>query len=215
MNHDTATTPRSLAWPMLGAGLLWLLLLLAIFSEAWLVPSSSLGDHLTRNTIRLALLYYAGAVSLMIFLRSIDWACLTQLGRLARWLWTLAWAAYLTHLAMAFHHIHHWSHGDAAEHTRQVSGFGEGIYISHLFTLVWTADVLFWWLSPAAYSARAGWIGRFLHGFMLFMIFNATIVFETGWIRWAGVLLFAELAGLWLYHRKTPNRLLLKEPLQR
>jgi hypothetical protein len=189
-----------------GAWLLWLLLLTGIFGEAYLFPSPSLGDHLTRNTIRLALLYYAMAVSAMIFLRPDDWTARSLGGRITRWLWTLAWLSYLIHVAMAFHHIHHWSHEDAFKHTRDVSGLGEGIYFSHLFTLAWTADVLFWWLKPAGYAVRPPWIGRLLHGFMLFMIFNATVVFEAGWIRWAGVVLFAELAALWLYHRKIENR---------
>src|SRR5262249_19834901 len=121
--------------------------------------------------------------------------------RLARWLWTLAWAAYLVHVGVAFQYVHHWSHAEAVQHTRDVSGFGEGIYFSHLFTVVWSADVLSWWLWPARHASRPGWVGRALHGYMAFIVFNATVVFETGWIRWAGVVLFAGLIVLWLVCR--------------
>lgn len=165
----------------------WGGLLAAVFALAPADP----GDFLVRGTVRVALLYYTAAVSLLALGGS--W-------RLARLCWTLAWAAYLVHLAMAFHYYHHWSHADAVAHTRAVSGVGEGIYVSHLFTLLWTADVTWWWLRPAAYAARPAWIGRTLHGFMLFVVFNATVVYERGFIRWAGVGLTAWLAALAVWH---------------
>ena len=80
--------------------------------------------------------------------------------------------------------------------TRERSGFGEGIYASHLFTLAWTGDVLWAWLAPARHAARPGWIDGTLQGFMAFMVFNATVVFETGAIRLAGLVGFALLTGL-------------------
>jgi hypothetical protein len=180
---------------------LWVLLLALIF----LLPAPPnlpiAGDDLVRNTVRLALFYYAIAVNLMLWLRPGDWMAASRRGRLARLCWTLAWAAYLIHLAMAFHHYHSWSHSHAMEHTRDVSGVGEGIFVSHFFTLLWTADVLWWWQRPEGYAQRSPWIGRVLHGFMLFVIFNGTVVYETGPIRWAGVVLFAELAAVGLYRR--------------
>jgi hypothetical protein len=94
---------------------------------------------------------------------------------------------------MAFHYYHHWSHADAVRHTEVVAHFGAGIYVSHFFTLVWTLDVLLWWLRPAAYAARSPWVGRLLHGFMVFVIFNATVVYEEGAIRWAGAVGLAAL----------------------
>jgi hypothetical protein len=150
--------------------------------------------------VRVALLYDAAAASLQWLLRPGDWVGPAPASQLARWCWTLAWLAYLIHLAMAFHHYHHWSHADAIAHTRAVSGFGEGIYFSHLFTLVWTADVAWWWLGPKDYARRPAWVGRTLHAFMAFIVFNATVVYEDGLIRWAGMALFAELAVLWGYH---------------
>jgi hypothetical protein len=137
----------------------------------------------------------------MIGLLPADWLARTGPGRLARWCWTLAWAAFVVHLGMAFHHYHHWSHDDAVRHTQEVSGFGEGVYVSDLFAVAWTADVAAWWLRPAWYARRSPWNDRALHGFMLFMVFNATIVYETGFIRWAGAALFVWLALVWAARR--------------
>jgi len=172
--------------------LVGLLLLPGVLIWPFLTSSATLGDDLIRDTIRLSLLYYAAALNLMLWLNRADW----REGGLARVCWTLAWLAYVIHVGMAFHFYHHWSHAAAVEHVRSVSGVGEGIFVSHFFTLVWTADVLYWWLRPDAYAQRSPWIGRMLHGFMLFVVFNGTVVYEEGPIRWAGVVMFVELAAV-------------------
>jgi hypothetical protein len=94
---------------------------------------------------------------------------------------------------------HHWSHAHAVQHTQERSGFGEGIYVSHFFSLVWTLDVLWWWLAPAGYARRSPWLDRPLHAFMAFIIFNGTVVFESGLIRWAGAGMFAVLGGAFVW----------------
>jgi hypothetical protein len=179
---------------MAPALLLWAALLALVLALPRLTDSPTPGDDLTRYTVRLALLYYAAALTLMLRLRGPEWLARRGRGRLARCCWTLGWAAFVVHLGMAFHHFHHWSHDDAVERTREVSGFGEGVYVSDLFALAWTIDVAAWWLRPVWYARRSPWIDRALHGFMVFIVFNATVVFETGLIRWAGVALFVWLA---------------------
>jgi hypothetical protein len=64
--------------------------------------------------------------------------------------------------------------------------------------------VLWWWIAPARYQSRSPWIDRLLHGFMLFIVFNSMVVFETGPIRWAGVALFVVLPLAWLAARRRP-----------
>jgi len=155
-------------------------------APAWLGPGI-ISDDPARLTIRLALLYYALALGLMLVLRRDDWEGATPRGRLTRWAWTLGWLTFLVHLAAAFHYYHHWSHTDARERTAEIGGFSGGIYFSYLFTLLWTADVAWWWLSPGSYAARRPLIDRALHSYMLFMVFNATVIYETGFIRWAGI----------------------------
>src|SRR6266542_3098933 len=176
----------------------WCVLLAAVLAAPALLGSSDPGDDLTRNTVRLALAFYGVAAVLMLLVHRREWAVTSARGELARCCWTLAWMAYLVHLAMAFHHYHGWSHVRAIEHVRAVSGVGEGIYASHLFTLLWTLDVVWWWRNPASYAARPGWVDRGLHGFLLFMIFNATVVYENGFIRWAGLFLTEGLVRLWV-----------------
>jgi hypothetical protein len=194
---DATTNPRlapsrlSIAAFVFGAGL----------SLATVALSKSFaadpGDALTRNTIRLSLAWYFAALLLMLRLSPADWRGAAPLGRLARWCWTWGAVCFVVHLAMAFQYFHHWSHAHAFDHTRQVSGVGEGLYFSYLFTLVWLADAAWWWLAPAAYAARSAWIDRLLHSFMLFIVFNGTIVYESGPISWAGALAFAVLAAAW------------------
>jgi hypothetical protein len=191
------TTAR--AAPIAGAASLVLVL-----AASWALPADP-GEALTRNTIRLALLWYAAALALLLLLSLGDWTAQTSAGRLARDCWTIGWAVYVVHVLLAFHHYHHWSHAQAMEHVYEQSGVGEGVYVSYLFTLVWTGDMLWWRLWPQGYATRSPWIDRVLHGFMLFVVFNATVVYETGVTRWAGVALFEGLARLAVYRCRQPT----------
>jgi hypothetical protein len=156
---------------------LWALALGGILIAPEFVPLSDRGDFLIRNTVRLALVYWAVAVALMI----------RSLSSTARLAWTLGCAAYLVHVGLAFEYAHHWSHGEAFRHVEVVSGYGEGIFVSYLFTLVWSVDVLWWWMDAKGYRQRPRWIGWTVHGFMVFVIVNATVIFESGPTRWVGV----------------------------
>lgn len=193
-------------WLDIGLAVAGLASLACVFT--WPAASAEVaGQMLTRNTVRLSLAWYTAAAWLMMRLRADDWAIATARGRLARWCWSWAMVAYLAHLAMAFEHYHHWSHAEAFEHTRLAGGFGEGIYASYLFTLLWAADVAWWWIGPARYAGRPAWIDRTLHGFMLFIIFNGTVIFGRGLVRWAGVMMFAGLLVAWILRRRHPGPL--------
>jgi len=158
--------------------------------------ADSFGEDCTRQTIRLALLFYFLAVVVMLFLRHNDWQARSWRGRLARCAWTLGWFTYLVHVAAAFHYHYHWSHTEAMTKTDESSGLPGGIFFSHLFTLLWTGDVAWWWLSPQTYATRSRRIGAFLHCYMIFIIVNATVVFPTGTIRWAGAVGLLLLGAL-------------------
>src|SRR4051794_12123767 len=121
------------------------------------IRRSSSARRMIEATIRLSLAVYALAAGLMLVLRPDEWTARQGRGRLARLLWTCAWAVYLVHVGVAFHLAHGWSHAHAVESTRARSGVGEGIYVSHLFTLLWTIDVAWWWLRPDAYAVRSPW----------------------------------------------------------
>jgi hypothetical protein len=152
------------------------------------IPPDDGGDPLIRNTVRLALLYWTIAVALMLGSNSKR--------RTARLAWSLACAAYLVHVGTAFENAHRWSHAAAFEHVKQAGGFGEGIFVSYFFTLLWTADVIWWWANRSGYENRSRWLGWAIHGFMIFMIINATIVFESGPIRWIAAILLIGLGWL-------------------
>jgi hypothetical protein len=172
---------------MFVAGLLTLVVVLAFSRWAYEHP----GEALVRNTVRLSLAWYLAALCVRwrtpprvwqtpapdsagsADASAVDAERSASRLRLARGFWTWAVVVFLVHLAMAFHFYHGWSHARAFERTRQMSGYGEGVYVSYLFTLAWCADA------------------------MLFIVFNGTVVYETGPIRWAGLTGFLLLAGVW------------------
>jgi hypothetical protein len=115
---------------------------------------------------------------------------------LARAIWTVGFVAYLAHVALAFSYYYRWSHSLAAWHTAyrtwQYTGWywTGGIWINYIFTLVWAADVVYWWLGVEVYRQRPQALKTFVPAFFAFMIFQAGVVFGHGAIRWA------TLAGL-------------------
>ena len=162
------------------------------------MPVDPFGDALVRGFIRAALLTYAVSLLTRGRLGSVtDWEAATRAGSHARCWWTISFLLYATHVALAFHYYHNWSHADAIARTREMSGFGEGIYVSHAFTLVWGLDVLCWWFMPGRYARRSVWVDRLLHGFMLFIIINGAVIFAEGLVRWLSVLGLIVLLVWW------------------
>jgi hypothetical protein len=156
------------------------------------------GELLTRWTIRIAMALYVASLATRGF--SPRWS---------RVAWTAGCGFYLAHFICAFTYFFHWSHAEAyaftARTTAEVVGldWGGGLYINYVFTLVWLADVCWWWTD----RPRPRWIGWAVHLFMGFIAFNATVVFATGFSRWFGIASCVLLAGLaisryWLGHRR-------------
>lgn len=178
-------------WSKLGWSFGWislgLTLCLTLFYE------EDIGNGLIRNTIRVALAWYLVALLLMLRFNRSDRDASTTLGRSGRIAWTWSLLFYLIHVVCAFHFYHGWSHAHAIEHTLQVSGFGPGIYMSHLFSLLWSLDVAYWWYAPQQRAVRRKWIPVCLYLFMLFIVFNGTVVFESGFARWFGIGMFLML----------------------
>ena len=104
---------------------------------------------------------------------------------------------HIEHVVVAFWLSHEWSHTKATDHVKNVGGFGEGILANELFLIIWAIDVAWWWAKPAHYAARGRGFGIAIHGYLIFMMFNATVVFGGPAIRAIGLLLFGVLAGLW------------------
>ena len=143
-------------------------------------------ELLTRWTVRLSLMLYAAALGVMILGRHRP-----DYLREARLAWSVGCVLLWLHLAAAFHFFHDWSHEAAyeatARDTEAVLGwpFGAGVYFNYLFAVVWTVDVVWWWkVGPRAPLDRSIWLKLVVHGFLLFMVFNATVPFGSGGVRW-------------------------------
>ncbi len=119
----------------------------------------------------------------------------------ARWMWTLGWAMLCVHLVLAFGLAHGWSHAAAVEHVRTVGGSGAGIVVNYLFAVVWGADVVWWWANPIGHANRPRWVARAIHGFLVFVVVNATVVFGPPERQIAyGIALFVIGAFVWYRH---------------
>ena len=151
------------------------------------------GDEAIRWTVRLAMALYVVSLAMQGLARD----------RAARLTWTVGCFAYLAHVACAFHFSHHWSHAEAyastAQQTFAVTGldWGGGLYANYAFTLVWIADVCWWWAGIERYRERPGAATRLIHGYLAFIAFNATVVFVAGPVRWIGLTATMLLAILW------------------
>jgi hypothetical protein len=180
--------------------------LLADDWSAMVLPMSH-GDFLTRLSIWLALVAYAIGAGLLLQARGRS-----HPRSLARGAWTLGCVFFLVHVFCAFAFFHHWSHADAyrktARQTAELTGWhwGGGIYINYVFAAAWLAAVLWWWLAPASFDRRPAWLNVLWHGFLIFMVFNGTIVFGHGPVRLLGIVICIALAILW-WQRKRPDGL--------
>lgn len=151
-------------------------------------PAAMIGSLLTQWTIRLALaclaVYFGGRLLTSTLKR--DWKFATL-----RWIWTVGCALFIAHVVCAFQFTHHWSHAHAWEHTARETerlmgySFGDGIYFSYFFLLVWVADVVCLWLAVS----RPIWLVGTAYLFMFFIAFNGAIVFEDGPTRPAGIVI--------------------------
>jgi len=153
-----------------------------------------LGQLLTVWTIRLALALYVAWLAGWLCTRSPRWAVV------ARWLWTAGCVFFLVHVACAFQFHHHWSHAaawqDTAEQTQALLGvaFGDGIYFSYGFLVLWVLDVL--WMWSVADPLKTPWPRVLVHLLLFFIAFNGAIVFEAGPTRPAGIVACLALAVL-------------------
>lgn len=170
----------------------------------------TLDELITQWTVRAALAFYVLSVAGMLQ-RSHG----RRWERIARWTWTLGCGFYLAHVVAAFHFYHGWSHTvayrDTARKTAEVTGFdwGGGLYFNYAFTVFWLGDVVWWWCSDDSRRKRPRSVTWCLHGFLAFIALNATVVFETGALRWLGLaaIFLLGIVGLKAILRRDPSRL--------
>ena len=126
----------------------------------------------------------------------------------ARLAWTLGWMANVVHVAWSLGVVHGWSQQAAFDETARRTaetvgfGFGGGLYVNYIFLLVWGADVTYWWIAGLeSYEHRRTWIEWCVLAFLAFIVFNATVVFATGFSRWLGIVGCVVLPLAWCYGR--------------
>ena len=175
----------------LGFLVVWLVSLIAIFLS-FDSHDPNYGDSLIRWTARHSLFFWFLAAFLLI----------DSYSTMARFLWVIAAISFLIHVGVAFEYAHHWSHEAAFRHVQESSGYGEGIFVSYFFTVLWTVDALWWLMSRETYETRSRTLGWLIHGFMVFIIFNGTVIFESGFIRWAGLIGLGILGIRWQIKRR-------------
>lgn len=163
-----------------------------------------IGEFLTRGTIWFSIVGYT--------LGSVIFALFSSPQRRAQWdsaarvVWTVACASLIAHFISAFQFYHGWSHQaayrDTARQTEELFGlnWGGGLYINYALLIAWIADVGWWWRAGLdSYPKRPWPLVALWHGFLIFIIFNATVVFGDGIVRWLGVTICLLLTLTWLH----------------
>lgn len=158
----------------------------------------SSGEFLTRSTVWISIVAYTIGCVVFAIVRG------QSFDRLARLAWTTGCAALFAHFISAFHFYHAWSHEaayiDTARQTAEVFAlnWGGGLFINYAVAILWTADVAWWWFAGVSSYRRRPWLLTLLwHSFLIFIIFNATVVFADGLARWAGLLVCLTSALSW------------------
>lgn len=159
----------------------------------------SSGEILTRLTIWITIASYAaGAATLMLSQRRPRWESVARLA------WTVGGVSLLGHVAFAYNFYYGWSqtaaYRDTARQTAEVVGldWGGGLYINYVVLGAWLMDVSWWWWrGHDAYRRRPWPLVATWHGFLIFIVFNATVVFKTGPVRWLGLGVCLGLGLVW------------------
>ena len=164
----------------------------------------SLGELLTRSTIWITIVLYT--FGLVVMAISSTSGRQSQRDSVARIVWTVAGLSLIAHVACAFHFYHNWSHESAyretARQTNEVVGlnWGGGLFINYLFTISWIIDLAWWWRSGVdSYRQRPWPLVAAWHGFLIFIIFNATVIFTESTVRWVGLCICLILCLAWLF----------------
>ena len=169
-----------------------------------------IGEFLTRATIWVSIAGYAIGSAIFALSDSPESRAHPSQGRVGldaatRVVWTIACASLIAHVISAFQFYHGWSHSaayeDTARQTQEVFGlnWGGGVFINYALLIAWMLDIGWWWHSGVDSYRKRPW--PFLvawHGFLVFIIFNATVVFGDGIVRWIGAGICLMLIFAWV-----------------
>ncbi|HKU72543.1 MAG TPA: hypothetical protein VJR02_01360 [Pyrinomonadaceae bacterium] len=157
-------------------------------------------DFLIRSTVWLSIVAYT--IGCVVFATARGRA---EIDRWVRLAWTVGCAALLAHYICAFQFFHAWSHAsaysDTARQTAEVFGinWGGGVFVNYAVAILWISDIAWWWFAGLSSYRRRPWLLVLAwHGFLIFIIFNATVVFVDGVARWIGVVVSLVLCLSWI-----------------
>ena len=158
------------------------------------------GEFLTRATIWITIVAYTvGSVVFALARGRASWDAATRL------LWTIAVISLIGHFICAYQFYHHWSHQsaylDTARQTDDVIGinWGGGLFINYAFLTIWAIDAGWWWVRGLkSYRTRPRPVVAAWHGFLIFILFNAMVVFKDGAVRWVGLVICLVLLLAWV-----------------
>jgi hypothetical protein len=170
-------------------------------------PFSMLRHPATIDSAYFAFALWAGACLLMLQTKYATWHIRGGTFRVVRWAWLSGSLLFWIHVGYAFHFGHKWSHANAVQHVEETSGFGPGIFVSYTFTLLWLLDAISMNLNPTRYCQRSKSLGFAIHAFLAFIVFNGTVVYGHGFMRWVCLGVFAVL-GLVAISRRTSRNVL-------
>jgi hypothetical protein len=180
---------------------LWLFVAGACLAFAILDPKPDLQHASVVLSALYTVGFWFGVSTVMLRAGPREWSPRSRGFRLMRLGWTLTLAMLLLHIVFAFWRAHEWSHDAAVRHVEATAGFGWAIVVNYLFAAVWLADVVWWWANPDGYANRPPWAGYAVHGFLAFVVFNATVVFGSAELRVTAAGMFATLAVVWWRNR--------------
>ena len=118
-------------------------------------------------------------------------------------LWALGAVLCAVHMLIAMGIRHGWSHQSAIEstaaQTQAVYGlnWGAGVYVNYAFVAAWVTELIWWRASPATYFSRPSFATWSVRTFYLIVLFNAAVVFASGFRAPAGLVLIASLIWIW------------------
>lgn len=157
-------------------------------------------EFLTRSTVWVSILGYTVGCLVFAIARGRS-----DLDRWARLMWTMACTALVAHFICAFHFFHAWSQTHAyvetARQTEEVFGinWGGGLFVNYAVAILWFTDVTWWWIAGVSSYRRRPWLLTLIwHGFLIFIFFNATVVFADGVTRWIGFVLSLTFCLCWV-----------------
>ncbi len=162
-----------------------------------------MGEFLTRGTIWVSIIGYAvGSVIFALQGKRPLWDAA------ARVVWSVACASLIAHFISAFQFYHGWSHAaayaDTAQQTQELFGlnWGGGLFINYALLVAWIVDIGWWWRSGLdSYRKRPWALIAAWHGLLIFIIFNATVVFGAGIVRWFVSVFILQLSSCSHSHR--------------